>query len=210
MSEFLPVITAQKRHRWTRQALIDKVLCCIEQPHTDPPLLRPTATIKYYGMKTLPCNISPLTVHRAVETGDYDTARELLADGTDVNAKGDMGWTPLRWAVRYRHIDVAKLLLDHGADVNACDKTGKNIIYWELYRRGAVGKLIDGSWPTDLTVLLLDYGADPTIPTDTGATGLQIILGRAKGKRMGGWDLLAERMRKEYPTAVALWWFEHE
>jgi ankyrin repeat protein len=52
--------------------------------------------------------------------GDHMKEVELLIDkGADVNAKDEVGWTPLHYAADNGHKDVAELLIAKGADVNA-------------------------------------------------------------------------------------------
>ena len=48
-----------------------------------------------------------------------------LAAGTDVNAKGKNGWTPLHRAAIYGRKEIAELLIAAGADVNAKDRYGE-------------------------------------------------------------------------------------
>jgi len=44
---------------------------------------------------------------------------QLIAAGTDVNAKTDVGTTPLFYAAAIGHKEIAELLIAKGADVNA-------------------------------------------------------------------------------------------
>ena len=44
-----------------------------------------------------------------------------LAAGTDVNAKGKNGWTPLHRAAIYGRKEIVELLIAKGAEVNAKD-----------------------------------------------------------------------------------------
>jgi len=64
---------------------------------------------------------SPLVV--ACRDGDDAAVEKLLASGSDVNAAGLRGLTPLMWAVRRGHEDLAVSLCErHGANVHAkCD-----------------------------------------------------------------------------------------
>jgi ankyrin repeat protein len=67
----------------------------------------------------------------AVEDGNREKAKSLLAQGASVNARDENGGTPLMNAsyvgdteVGFHPLGVVKLLLTHGANVNAKDKFG--------------------------------------------------------------------------------------
>ena len=64
------------------------------------------------------------TIHGAAKRGGIEAVKKFLAAGTDVNAKGMMGVTPLHEAVRYGHKGVVELIIAEGADVNAKTKNG--------------------------------------------------------------------------------------
>ena len=54
-------------------------------------------------------------LHAASAKGDIATCRELIANGADVNAFNDSGWTPLLCAVAYDHVELARFLLGQNA-----------------------------------------------------------------------------------------------
>ena len=62
------------------------------------------------------------TIHGAAYGGDIEAVKEFLAAGTDVNAKGEDGRTPLHDATGYGHKEIVELLIAKGADVNAKTK----------------------------------------------------------------------------------------
>ena len=66
-----------------------------------------------------------ISIHEAVGTGNIEAVKQHLAAGTDVNAKGDDGRTPLHEAAWNGHKEVAALLIANGADVNAKDVDGE-------------------------------------------------------------------------------------
>jgi ankyrin repeat domain-containing protein 50 len=80
----------------------------------------------------------------AATYGHIDVVRVLLeARKTNVNPKDDWGWTPLMWAINYRHIPVIKLLLEHKADVNIRDNTGMTPLHFATqYGQFKIAKLI--------------------------------------------------------------------
>ncbi len=53
--------------------------------------------------------------------GNTKTVKQHLATGTDVNAKDDVGGTPLHFATGWDHKEIVELLIDADADVNAKD-----------------------------------------------------------------------------------------
>ena len=56
--------------------------------------------------------------------------RSLIAQGAEVNVKGNDGNTPLHSAVMRDASAMVKVLLENGADVNAKDKHGYTPLYW--------------------------------------------------------------------------------
>src|SRR4051812_34090683 len=61
-------------------------------------------------------------LHRAAQAGDLPAGPELLGRGDPVNAFGEMGKTPLHYAVLAEHAPAVDYLLRHGADINARDE----------------------------------------------------------------------------------------
>lgn len=55
----------------------------------------------------------------AAKSGNVKEVSRLLADGADVNAKDEIGATPLHNAAVEGHRDVAELLIAKGADIDA-------------------------------------------------------------------------------------------
>ena len=75
-------------------------------------------------------------LHSAAFGGQKEVVELLIEKGADVNAKNDVGWTPLHNAAFSRYTrkrrftvkgykEIAELLISAGADVNAKDKNGK-------------------------------------------------------------------------------------
>ena len=65
---------------------------------------------------------------QAVESGDYRLAEIEIFLGADVNAKEDVGQTPLMCAVWERHSNIVELLIEKGADVNAKDDVATTVL----------------------------------------------------------------------------------
>ena len=49
----------------------------------------------------------------------------LIKAGAEVNAKDNIGWTALMWAVNKGHNEVSEVLIKYGADVNIKNNEGK-------------------------------------------------------------------------------------
>ena len=72
------------------------------------------------------CTTTPVvTIHKTTETGNVESVKQFLANGTDVNVKNVSEWTPLHIAAQFGHVEMVELLLSKGANVNAKDSWGK-------------------------------------------------------------------------------------
>lgn len=133
-------------------------------------------------------NTTPMLV--AAINGYFDLVAEFLARRADPNAASDAGATPLyavlnvHWAPKARHpqpleheqqatsyLELMRALLDAGADVNA---RLRHTLWYTTYNRDLLGVGRAGATPfwravhaTDVPAmkLLLEYGADPDLPT---------------------------------------------
>ena len=63
--------------------------------------------------------------HGAAINGDIEAVKQHLAAGTDVNAKGPGGETPLHDAAIAGRKEIVELLIAKGANVNAKDRGGQ-------------------------------------------------------------------------------------
>lgn len=61
-------------------------------------------------------------IHVAALWGRCDYVQALLEAGADANSIGDMGVTPLHWAVSKGNLEMVKLLLAHGASPHIVSK----------------------------------------------------------------------------------------
>lgn len=66
------------------------------------------------GVNTRDCS-GDQPIHHATIMGEYNFVRELLDNGADSNAIGEMGKTPLHYAASFGLLEIVKLLLQHGA-----------------------------------------------------------------------------------------------
>jgi len=110
---------------------------------------------------------TPDTIHRAADRGDRGAVEKFLAEGVDVNTKGDTicqeGWTPLHHAAFHGQKSVAEVLLEKGAQVNATSQAGRTALHEAAWR---------GS--TDLAQLLIAKGADVNAKSNRGLTPLDL------------------------------------
>ena len=56
--------------------------------------------------------------------------RASLKQGTDVNARDELGRTPLMWSAFHGSVTILEILIARGADVNAQDKMGRTALVW--------------------------------------------------------------------------------
>lgn len=130
----------------------------------------------------------------AIVNAHYELALHLLERGADPKANR-LGWTPLHTLARVRRPDtvampnpigrgsvdsltLAVALLDRGADPNARATKAVPGSFTFLNTKGATPLLL-ASQAVDVPLmrLLIERGADPAAPTDTGTTPLTAAAG---------------------------------
>ena len=100
-------------------------------------------------------------LHIAARMNDSNSALWLIANGADVNAKDEDGWTPLRLAAQENATETAALLLKNGAEVNAKDNDG-----WTPLHPAAESNA------TETAALLLKNGAEVNAKNNNNVTPL--------------------------------------
>jgi len=83
-----------------------------------------------------------MSIHDAAKSGDFETVKEHLEGGADVNVKNEGGFTPLHYAALHGHKNgfillhghkkTVELLLAKGADVNVKSKFGETPLDYAL------------------------------------------------------------------------------
>ena len=58
-------------------------------------------------------------IHQAAKDGNIKAVKQHLDAGTDVNAKDELGETPLDWAIFNKDTETADLLRKHGGKTRA-------------------------------------------------------------------------------------------
>ncbi len=166
---------------------------------------------------TTPKGITPLLM--AIINGYYDIAWELIEAGADINISDDTNRSPLYAAVHFNIMpesnrpspyvipnehsafDLMENLLERGADVN--QQLSSMIPYRLKLDRGTDGMLVAGTTAflraakgADIAAmeLLLEYGADPSLPTEQGINPLMTAanLGTKESDTTGRYKTEAE------------------
>jgi len=130
-------------------------------------------------------------LHFAAQDGDVEMVSQLLQAGHQPNVFDELGKTPLHYAAERAHVEVMRLLLASGADVNAHDE--------RVIGNTVLGD-IAANCSFEVAKILIDAGADPTIPGWMQLAALDKAQARKKpeGKRVYQLlDQAAQRLAKD-------------
>jgi len=100
----------------------------------------------------------------AAQHGDIRRAKQLLAEGVEVDEEDFEGITALSYAITNRHFVLASSLLAAGADINHIDKKGTNIL----------GRYASIPNSYEIIIFLLDNGIRTDMKDALGDTPLEI------------------------------------
>ncbi len=93
----------------------------------------------------------------------------LLKAGADIHATDKNGVTALHHAVRFRSPMAVRTLIEHGANVNqVCRKSGSTPLHRAVTHTGAPSTAGRRQQALEITRLLIDAGADPSITNKSG------------------------------------------
>jgi hypothetical protein len=116
-----------------------------------------------YSVKIIDPEVTPLM--HAAEDGDNASVERLIAEGVNVNAQDQRGWTALMHVGMQGQATEAKALLAAGADPNMKDHEGRTAFLWAAW-----------SCRSDVAMALIDAGADVDVTDKYGSTALSSTL----------------------------------
>jgi len=156
-------------------------------------------------------------LHRAVEKGMKEIARQLVAAGSNLRARSKSGETVLHLAALNVEPGITSMLLDAGADPKARNDDGESALHWAalsghvqvgrlLIERGADPNLADlrGNRPLhaaadsgniEMVKLVVAAGADPKAKNRDGLNAEEIAIERSRPD-------IAALLSKAVPRAV--------
>jgi ankyrin repeat protein len=133
-------------------------------------------------------------LHLAAQDGNLAEMKRLLKEGHQPNVFDELGKTPLHYASERGHLEVMRLLLSSGADVNAHDE--------RVIGNTALGDVVSNC-SFDVAKILIDAGADPTIPGWMLLTALDKSEERKKPEGVRVHQLLVEAARHFRPAGTS-------
>jgi ankyrin repeat protein len=120
-------------------------------------------------------------LHFAAGDGDLEAVLKFVSEGRDPNDFDEIGNTPLHYAAQNEHFEVVKALIAHGARVNACSEAHAG--------NTALGHVAQ-TCSLAMAQLLIDAGADPTIPGGMQLNAIHRAERRKRGEGPAVYDLL--------------------
>lgn len=120
-------------------------------------------------------------LHQAAQEGNFEDVVKLLKEGSNPNLFDDLGMTPLMYSAKREHIEIIKVLLELGASINIrCVEKNGNTVLGE----------VAGSCSYEVAKILIEAGANPTIPGWMQLTALDRAEKRKRGDGPRVYELL--------------------
>ena len=104
---------------------VGQISCSVDSMHPDVikilERVKQTADFGYVDFSDINATnaLGNNALHCVIVWGDYEAAKILVANGINVNQKGEEGYTPLHEACSFGHKEIVRLLLESGADISA-------------------------------------------------------------------------------------------
>lgn len=112
-------------------------------------------------------NSSTTPLHNAVQSGDINKVKQLIADGYSVNEKDKDGRTPRNIAVENGHMNIFELLVNNGGDANITDNVHNTLGRTRLHNAAEYGDI-------DKVKELITNGVNIDIEDDVLTTPLHL------------------------------------
>jgi ankyrin repeat protein len=126
-------------------------------------------------------------MHWLAQSGDLAGMRTLVSQGAELDVFDDLGKTPLHYAAEAERLDIVAFLLDSGADVDAHDES-------------VIGNTplaeVAATCTLQMARLLIEAGADPTVPGWMQLTALDRARNRKRGDGPAVYALFQTAARK--------------
>ena len=128
-------------------------------------------------------------IHRAVEKNDIKALENLIAQGADLEAKSEEGWTALHLAAYQGKVDIIKKLVEAGADFNAITDEKKRLTPLHLT---ALGKQ-----PQAASLFLDDYPADVRVDGSGNTFDFYFLSPLKRAVRLGDTKAVEELLKRK-------------
>jgi len=116
-------------------------------------------------------------LYNAVRENNISKVERAIYAGAEINAKDELGWTPLMSAAFHDYFDIARFLIEKGADVNAKTPQGFTALI-----------IASGEKSLLVSRILTANGADVNAQTKTGLSSLMISISK-KSYSLSSWLL---------------------
>ncbi|MEM6370911.1 MAG: protein kinase [Myxococcota bacterium] len=143
----------------------------LPEPPASPPLPSAAAPTKVESPPSRVLAPAQSSVPVRAREGDLDALRALIESGSDVDARGELGWHGLHYAVQAQHSEVLSFLLEADADPNPrTEDTGDAPLHLAARygRANYVKLLLEGGADPDLRNFALDTAAHAAMMDPSG------------------------------------------